>query len=387
MRKRAALKRLHQAVEELNNKAPGVEFTITPHNAVDRWTGGAADGLLFVTLEPHATDPAAWRPIVLEIDTGGLGEEFRSGLALLLFLLRDLCDGLIPFGHGTTRGMGAVRVDPAAVTFEAGTAVPLRDEVHGRSLSELLSDKKLTALLDQAWATAGDVPAEDTADGAEEGEQADEASATTEPAGKPTPRPALAATRAGDSPTVSAPSPAPAAVPRRCTSTAQDALRAFAATRFDDLPMVGFAYSSVAAPWFRLTAEGTPQDSSGAPLDLTGVFELRAFDRHRELRWWHTGNGLGETRELTDDSMGLGGARPSRSYGRLLWGKVTAAERGWATLSEPRIGTVRIPVSGPVPAGGHAWLNAVEYVAEDEHGNVAVIDERLTGVEVKGPAQ
>ncbi len=333
-RRRAALKRLHDAVTELNGAAQGVRFTITPHNAVDRWTGGAADSLLFATLEPHAHDAEAWSPIVLEIDTGRLSGQLRAALALLLFLLRDLCGGLIPFGHGTTRGMGAVRVDPADVTFEAGAAVPLRAELHGRSLGELLSDPELTGLLDRAWGAAGEEPA---------------------------------------------------AVPA-AAGTAQEALAAFA-TGGTGLDTVGFAYSSSAAPWFRLDADGTPRDAQGDPLDLTGVFELRAFDADRELRWWHTGDGRGQARELTDHTTGVPGARSWPPYRRLLWGAVTSAEQGWATLSEARIGSLEVPVPGPAPSGGHVWLKAVEYVAEDAHGNVAVVDERLIGLVVEGSGQ
>lgn len=333
-RQRAALKRLHDAVTELNATVTGLRFTITPHNAVDRWTGGAADSLLFATLEPHAHSSDAWLPIVLEIDTGRLGSRLRTALALLLFLLRDLCDGLIPFGHGTTRGMGAVRVDPAEVTFEAGAAVPLHAGLHGRSLGELLGDTELTGLLERAWVAAG------------------EASAVS------------------DSP-----------------CTAQEALSAFA-TGGSGRDTVGFAYSSSAAPWFRLDADGTPRAAQGNPLDLTGVFELRAFDADRELRWWHTGDGRGQARELTVQTIGVSGARPMpRPYQRLLWGVVTAAEQGWATLSEARIGSLEVPVPGLAASGGHVWLEAVEYVTEDAHGNVAVVDERLTGLVVKGSGQ
>lgn len=333
--KRAALKRLHDAVTELNGTADGVGFAITPHNAVDRWTGGAADGLLFATLEPHAYAREAWQPIVLEVDTEWLGGKLHAALALLLFLLRDLCDGWIAFGHGTTRGMGAVRVDPAEVAFAAGATVPLHAELHGRSLAELLGDAALIRLLDRAWNETGDTLAVH----------------------------------------------APAVSVGACT--AEQALAAFAANE-PGFQTVGFAYSSSVAPWFRLDAAGTPRDSGGAALDLTGVFELRAFDANRELRWWHTSGGLGQARELTDEAIGFPGAWSWRSYRRLLWGTVTVTELGWASLFEARIGSLEVPVLAPV--GSHVWLEAVEYVAEDDDGNVAVIDERLTGlvVEVTG---
>lgn len=339
VRQRAALTRLYNAVKVLNDSVVGVRFTITHHNAVDRWTGGAADKLLFATLEPHAHAADAWGPLVLEIDTGRLSGQYRAALALLLFLLRDLCEGLIPFGHGATRGMGAVRADPAEVTVEAGSAVPQRATVHGKSLAELLADTELTGLLDRAWTSAGEESAVHATD-----------------------------------------------------CTAQEALAVFA-TGGLGLDTVGFAYTSSTAPWFRLDTDGTPRDDKGGALDLTGVFELRAFDAHRELRWWHTGDGRGEARELTDQTIRIPGARrldvdgPHRSYQRLLWGAVSTAEAGWATLSEPRIGSRTVPVPEPATSGAHVWLEAVEYVTEDVHGNVAVVDERLTGLVVKGSGQ
>lgn len=381
-RQRAELTRLQNAVAELNATVTGMRFTITPHNAVDRWTGGAADSLLFATLEPHAQDPQAWVPMVLEIDTGRLGGQFRTALALLLFLLRDLCDGLIPFGHGTTRGMGAVRVDPAEVTVEAGTAVPLRAELHGRSLAELLGDSELTGQLERAWAAANDA-SDDAAEGSTAPCPAQPCLTQPDPA-QESPRPAPAAHRpvpAAPCPALESPHPVPDAL-----RTAQEALSAFAAAG-TGLDTVGFAYRSSAAPWFRLDTDGTPRDSQGGPVELTGVFELRAFDAHRELRWWHTGGGRGPARELTDQTVGVPGARSWSAYQRLLWGAVSTAAPGWATLSEARIGSLQVPVPTPAPSGAQVWLEAVEYVTEDAHGNVAVVDERLTGLIVKGSAQ
>lgn len=388
-RQRAELTRLQNAVTELNAKVAGMWFTITPHNAVDRWTGGAADSLLFATLEPHTQDPQAWAPIVLEIDTGRLGDQFPTALALLLFLLRDLCDGLIPFGHGTTRGMGAVRVDPAEVTVEAGAAVPLRAELHGRSLAELLGDTELTGQLERAWAAA-DEAAEAVADETAEAvaDETAEVSAVPGPAQespRPVPevrRPVPVAPRS----VPESPRPVPEALRIAALCTAREALSAFAAAGMG-LDTVGFAYRSSAAPWFRLDTDGTPRDAQGGPVELTGVFELRAFDAHRELRWWHIDGGRGQARELTDQTIEVSGARLWSTYQRLLWGAVSTATPGWATLSEARIGSLQVPVPTPPPSGAQVWLEAVEYVTEDDHGNVSVVDERLTGLVVKGSAQ
>lgn len=83
------------------------------HVAIDRWTGGAADGALYSVLEP--TD-ATWEPIELRIDLRRLPEptERRAALVLLWLVLRDLRAGELPLGFAINRGMGAVtgvRVD------------------------------------------------------------------------------------------------------------------------------------------------------------------------------------------------------------------------------------------------------------------------------------
>jgi CRISPR/Cas system CSM-associated protein Csm3 (group 7 of RAMP superfamily) len=164
-----ALARLQRAVESLNAATDGVRFVIAPHVAIDRWTGGAAIGRLFATLEPHSTDANTWHPIILDLDVGWLAPEptgeavaspgyggLESALAVLLLVLRDLCDGWIGFGHATTRGMGAVEVDPSAVTFRTSPDLDrlgcigdryLVDVLDGRSLADILDDDHVTTRL------------------------------------------------------------------------------------------------------------------------------------------------------------------------------------------------------------------------------------------------
>jgi CRISPR/Cas system CSM-associated protein Csm3 (group 7 of RAMP superfamily) len=84
------------------------------HVAIDRWTGGAADGFLYSTLEPMGF---AWEPIRLTLDLGWLSHKAvdsslaMTGTALLLLLLRDLAAGRIPLGYGVNRGMGAIQIN------------------------------------------------------------------------------------------------------------------------------------------------------------------------------------------------------------------------------------------------------------------------------------
>ncbi|ARQ71934.1 RAMP superfamily CRISPR-associated protein [Streptomyces marincola] len=84
------------------------------HVAIDRWTGGAADKLLFRVLEPHGI---AWNPLRLSVDLTRLGEQRRgAALALLLLVLRDLAAGRLPIGAATHRGFGDIAVSEITLT-------------------------------------------------------------------------------------------------------------------------------------------------------------------------------------------------------------------------------------------------------------------------------
>lgn len=163
--RRAALGRLAEAVRRLNQATDGFWFTVAPHVAIDRWTGGAATGRLFASLEAHATRPGAWRPIELELRPGRCSEpQLTSALALLVLVLRDLCEGWVGFGHGTTRGTGGVIADPAEVRFHADA--DWQAEWDGRSLADILADGELMADLSTAWsATIDRLTAEATSGG------------------------------------------------------------------------------------------------------------------------------------------------------------------------------------------------------------------------------
>lgn len=113
------------------------------HVAIDRWTGGAADKLLFSVLEPHDIE---WEPIRLTVDLTRLGPDRDVALALLLLVLRDLRHGLIRLGGMVNRGFGDVEVD--SITLTGG---PWPD---GTALEDALrsSDETCTAL-EEAWFT------------------------------------------------------------------------------------------------------------------------------------------------------------------------------------------------------------------------------------------
>lgn len=158
-------------------------------------------------------------------------------------------------------------------------------------------------------------------------------------------------------------------------------------------PVIGFAYTPIAAPWFRLDMNGTPRDARGGDLDLSGVFELRAFTAAAELRWWNVPGQGGQERVLTDEVMAEQKLTTGDTYQRLLWGQVREptddtgrshkdirSTDGWSALFEARIGWLWVPMADRVRAGGRVAVEAVEYHREDEHGNVTVVDERLVGL-------
>src|SRR5208337_4434352 len=75
----------------------------------------------------------------------------------------------------------------------------------------------------------------------------------------------------------------------------------------------------------------------------------------------------------------------------LLWGggterrnqKGRPVAEGWSLLGTPRIGGLAVPVPGVNRQDQRVLLKTIEYLAEVDHGNVVIQDERLCGLEVK----
>lgn len=119
------------------------------HVAIDRWTGGAADGFLYSNIEPIGVN---WQPIRLQLDLSRIQENQLPRIALLFLVMRDLADSRIPLGYGVNRGMGSIKV----------TNIVINGRQLDDSLTELKSKKlpegKLANLdtsllnsLNQAW--------------------------------------------------------------------------------------------------------------------------------------------------------------------------------------------------------------------------------------------
>lgn len=124
-------------VRDCTTKNTGPSIKVT-HNAIDRWTGGVVEGLLFNEVTyPHAT----WNDIVIEVDTarllqnvktdsgiGGLSLDecipfARASWCLLCIALAELCAGALPLGGRTTRGHGQVEVTSISVSNADGTII------------------------------------------------------------------------------------------------------------------------------------------------------------------------------------------------------------------------------------------------------------------------
>jgi CRISPR/Cas system CSM-associated protein Csm3 (group 7 of RAMP superfamily) len=96
-----------ELITALNN-ANLLSIQQTVHVAIDRWTGGAAENMLFSNLEPFGIN---WSEIELTVNLTRLVETKLPAIALLLLVLRDLYQQRIPLGYGVNRGMGAIAVD------------------------------------------------------------------------------------------------------------------------------------------------------------------------------------------------------------------------------------------------------------------------------------
>ncbi|MDQ1295344.1 MAG: hypothetical protein QG608_3229 [Actinomycetota bacterium] len=161
---------------------------------------------------------------------------------------------------------------------------------------------------------------------------------------------------------------------------------------------IGFVLCPEAAFWWRWQ-DGCPRDRRGnaleGPWDLMAAFELVAFDGVRELRWLHSQEGRGRAVVLAEDPQALpvgdqvvfdtAPRRVGDPYRRILAGSLSDVGRGWARLRAARYHDADLPVSLPNAHAGDrpvAVLTGVEYAVEDEHGNLTVVDSRLTGLEI-----
>lgn len=126
------------------------------HVAVDRWTGGAADGMLYSNLELMKIN---WKPICLTLDIDRLSNNKLFAISLLLLCLRDLVDGRIPLGYGTNRGMGSIKVNSIVIkgdNLESDLEKFTNVTLENGSITNL--DSELLQTLNNAWKNWIDTP-------------------------------------------------------------------------------------------------------------------------------------------------------------------------------------------------------------------------------------
>jgi CRISPR-associated protein (TIGR03984 family) len=133
------------------------------------------------------------------------------------------------------------------------------------------------------------------------------------------------------------------------------------------------------------------------------VFEARVFNQNVELRWLNISNGLGRavlisdielTNGFNDDvDVSLTQILDTIPQQYLLWGKGVDNKRspstpqGWSRLAAARIGALDVPIADIQPKQ-QVKLIAKEYIGlcegkAGEYGNVAVLEERLIGLELE----
>lgn len=118
-----------ETLTEDQYKEPTERFGIEHHVAIDRWTGGAADGALYSVLAPKKVE---WEPMRFTLDFNRISEDSRlPALMLLLLTFRDVTENRLPFGFATNRGMGEIEVTAFEFTGSGKFKVKKVEEENG----------------------------------------------------------------------------------------------------------------------------------------------------------------------------------------------------------------------------------------------------------------
>lgn len=162
---------ISQFNQDTRVKDTGLWCDFATRNSIDRWTGGTVDGLLFSAIEIYTTRFTTWDRLQIEVDfrrlspTAGAApapraaaeQRIRAASALLLLVLRDLAEGQLRFGHGTTRGLGEIETEVDNVEVSLGEKLAALTSTGQESVSRTLTGfgaafATLAPGLSQAWA-------------------------------------------------------------------------------------------------------------------------------------------------------------------------------------------------------------------------------------------
>lgn len=149
-----------------------------------------------------------------------------------------------------------------------------------------------------------------------------------------------------------------------------------------------FSFAKVA----RDSGQSTLLTPDSVPIDQ--AYEARVFNKYAELRWYRPqGEALGTSVWLADSPLPGAGAVPAETVGcvctlvqsYLLWGRGIQADglpdSNWSWLAEHRTKRLAVPLKG-VSRTDRGQLCATEYLRADEWGNVSVVNERFTGLQI-----
>ncbi|MBD2028257.1 CRISPR-associated protein Csx19 [Leptolyngbya sp. FACHB-711] len=171
----------------------------------------------------------------------------------------------------------------------------------------------------------------------------------------------------------------------------QDALICCVTALSQDSETIALLYSPNECQFAKLQMDATLTKANGEAVKLNYVFEARVFNEQSELRWLNKTNGQGQAVIISNQKLSScldleleeleAIATLEQTY--LLWGKRTNSSVGdhWTRLATPRLGAFDVPIvlSSSYPVE----LKAVEYLVEDNFGNVVVAEERLVKLQEK----
>jgi len=166
------------------------------------------------------------------------------------------------------------------------------------------------------------------------------------------------------------------------------AVKSFATGFGKDLPEQTFAVLYAPGKCHLAILQGQEFHNANGKIDTASVFEARVFNEKAEMRWLNIASGSGKAVVLSKEDKQVFADKRDESYvdtidqDYLLWGRSTGKPVGdWTQFAEARIGAFLVPLKS-VAKDAYAKFTAIEYLGEYEDGNVAVAEERLTGIEI-----
>lgn len=167
-----------------------------------------------------------------------------------------------------------------------------------------------------------------------------------------------------------------------------DAVNRFANGFGEELPEKTYAVLYAPSKCHLTILQGQEFHDASGKIDSSSVFEARVFNEKAEMRWLNIASGVGKAVVLSKEDKQFFADKKDENYvdtinqDYLLWGRSTGRPVGnWTQFAEARIGAFLVPLKSVVK-DNYAKFTAIEYLGEYEDGNVAVAEERLTGIEI-----